>query len=101
LRGDIARRAAKMVFITVRVKGDHAKLFEAYDVIANYEEERIPELRCHVCAKTPDGMYVSGVWDSRESFEKLMASAEFLAILKEQNVPAPEIEIFEVYRSRH
>lgn len=90
-----------MVFITVRVKGDHAKLFAAYDVIANYEEARIPELRCHVCAKTPDGMYVSGVWDSRESFETLMASADFQAMLRELNVPAPEVEIFDVYRSRH
>lgn len=89
------------VFITVRAKGDHAALTKAYDVIADYEEARISELGCHVCAKTADGIFVSGVWKSREAFDRLFASAEFQAILREQKMPPPEIEVFEVYRSRH
>jgi quinol monooxygenase YgiN len=90
------------VFITVKVKGDHARLFAAYDRIADYEEANVPELGCHVCAKTEDGMLVSGTWKSREAFEQLMASPRFRDILAEANLPnAPQIEIHEIYRSRH
>ena len=90
------------VFITVKVKGDHARLFAAYDRIADYEEANVPELGCHVCARTEDGMLVSGTWESREAFEQLMASALFHKILAEANLPdAPQIEIHEIYRSRH
>jgi quinol monooxygenase YgiN len=90
------------VFIAVKVKGDHARLFAAYDRIADYEEANVPELGCHVCAKTEDGMLVSGTWKSREAFEQLMASPRFRDILAEANLPnAPQIEIHEIYRSRH
>ncbi|WP_420468588.1 hypothetical protein [Panacagrimonas sp.] len=89
------------VFITVKVKGEHAHLLAAYDRIADYEEANIPELGCHVCARTGDGMLVSGVWESREAFERLMASAPFQSILADCNLPAPEVEFYEVYRSRH
>lgn len=90
------------VFITVKAQGDHARLLAAYDRIADYEEANVPELGCHVCAKTDDGMLVSGTWESREAFERLMASAAFQKVLAEANLPAaPQIEIHEVYRSRH
>ncbi|MGQ0696880.1 MAG: hypothetical protein ACT4PZ_01425 [Panacagrimonas sp.] len=90
------------VLITVKVKGDHTSLFAAYDRIADYEEANVPELGCHVCARTEDGMLVSGTWESREAFEQLMASALFQKILAEANLPAaPRIEIHEIYRSRH
>ena len=90
-----------MVFITVRVKGPHDRLCAAYDKIADYEESHVAELRCHTCAKTADGIFVSGTWESRESFDRLMASAEFQKILEEAKLPPPEIEVLEVYRSRH
>lgn len=89
------------VFITVKVKGDHARLFAAYDRIADYEEANVPELGCHVCAKTADGMFVSGTWESADAFERLMASTAFRKILEECALPPPDVEIFEVYRSRH
>jgi hypothetical protein len=90
------------VFITVRVKGNHDRLFEAYDRIANYEEAEVPELGCHVCARTDDGMLVSGTWSTREAFERLMASAAFQKVLEEANLPErPEIQVYEIYRSRH
>ncbi len=90
------------VFITVKVKGDHASLFAAYDRIADYEEANVPELGCHICSKSGDGMLVCGTWESREAFEQLMTSARFQKILAEANLPgAPEIEIYEIYRSRH
>ncbi len=89
------------VFITVHVKGKHDALLAAYDRIADYEESTVPELRCHVCAKTADGMLVSGVWETREAFDRLLSSAGFQALLAETGVAAPEVRILEVYRSRH
>jgi hypothetical protein len=90
-----------MVFITVRVKGPHDRLCAAYDRIADFEESNVPELRCHTCAKTADGILVSGTWESREAFDRLMASAAFQKILEEANLPPPEIEVLAVHRSRH
>lgn len=90
------------VFITVKVKGDHARLFAAYDRIADYEEANVPELGCHICSRSEDGMLVCGTWATREAFEQLMASPRFQKILAEANLPdAPQIEIHEIYRSRH
>lgn len=90
------------VFITVKVKGNHDRLFEAYDRIADYEEAEVPELGCHVCARTDEGMLVSGTWTSREAFERVMASADFQKVLGEANLPGPpEIQVYEIYRSRH
>ncbi len=89
------------VFITVRAKGEAAKLKAAYDRIAEYEESRVPELGCHVCALTADGIFVSGTWTDRAAFERLMANPEFQALLASCDVGTPEVEIFEVYRSRH
>jgi quinol monooxygenase YgiN len=89
------------VFITVRVKGESARLCAAYDQIADYEESTVAELGCHVCAKTDDGILVSGTWKSREAFERLMASEEFQKILHAAELPRPDIAVFEVYRSRH
>ncbi len=86
----------------MKVRGNHDQLFEAYDRIADYEEAEVPELGCHVCARTDDGMLVSGTWASREAFERLMASAPFQKVLDQANLPeAPEVSIYEVYRSRH
>ena len=90
------------VFITVRVKGAHDRLFQAYDRIADYEEAVVPELGCHVCARTDEGMLVSGTWASREAFERLMASAAFQKVLEEADLPEPpDIQMYEIYRSRH
>ena len=89
------------VLITVRVKGDPKSLVAGYNAVADYEESRVAELRCHVCAKTDDGLLITGVWESRESFERLLGSSEFRKILEDHRMPPPEIEILEVYRSRH
>lgn len=89
------------VFITVKVKGEHARLCAAYDRIADYEEANVAELGCHVCAMTEEGILVSGTWDSKEAFDRLFASREFQAILQQCALPAPQIEIHPVYRSRH
>lgn len=89
------------VFITVHVEGPHDRLTAAYDRIADYEEANISELGCHTCAKTDKGIFVSGVWSSRDSFDRLMASPEMQNLLRELALPEPKIEIYEVYRSRH
>ena len=89
------------VILTVRVKGDPAILTAGYDAIAAYEEALVPELGCHICAKTADGILVAGVWKSREAFERLFATPGFQKILAAQRMPAPEIEIFELHQSRH
>ena len=89
------------VLITVRVKGDSAKLAAGYDAIAAYEEANVPELGCHLCAKTADGIFVAGVWQTPEAFERLFASPEFRRLLGAQQMPPPEIEILELHQSRH
>ncbi len=89
------------VFITVKVPGDHTRLCAAYDRIADYEEANVPELGCHVCALTAEGIFVSGTWESKESFDRLFASRAFQDILAQCALPQPEIAVFPVYRTRH